>query len=429
MKPTQAPTHPISRGMRSPVPIVICSSKTLTVMLENRMNVRWDYRFGVPAEEEQRRKELEARIEAWWSAFAERRDAVSDLFGSRASWDLPAWMSDTLQAIDEALMWEYGPALRTEGHRLVITPESRRDLRPLVRHVLRAAPALPGWEFYAHRLPEPLELARFTVEGRCGTATQFSEASVSLGEHNRIDLKFSGPEPLKEDTAVHEAFVLTEALLGEEVLDVWVGRIEVQPRPKRGLFRSLARTTELVPLADLRAHVESLISSIRERQIDMTSLHETEEWSLLELKPEQQADYTGQEDLFLAKTPNLPLWEAVHAEGFHDQRFGRAGEIFCYLKVDGSNGLEGSKFADKGEIEDALDAALQPAGRGRSIGGGTGLRYSYVDLALQNPAEALPAIRALLSDAKLPKRSFILFHDCERRSEWVGVYDDTPAPP
>jgi len=57
-------------------------------------------------------------------------------------------------------MWEYGPAVRTKGHRLVITPESRKDFRQLVRTILDRAPDLPGWEFYPYRLAEDLEQAR-----------------------------------------------------------------------------------------------------------------------------------------------------------------------------------------------------------------------------------------------------------------------------
>ena len=44
-------------------------------------------------------------------------------------------MEDTLQAIHPSLMWEYGNAVRGPGHRLVITPESRRFLRPMVRTI------------------------------------------------------------------------------------------------------------------------------------------------------------------------------------------------------------------------------------------------------------------------------------------------------
>lgn len=42
---------------------------------------------------------------------------------------------------------------------------------------------------------------------------------------------------------------------------------------------------------------------------------------------------------------------------------------------------------------------------------------------------ALPAIRRLLAEGNVPKRSWLLFHDCELRGEWIGIHDDAPDPP
>jgi hypothetical protein len=62
-------------------------------------------------------------------------------------------------------------------------------------------------------------------------------------------------------------------------------------------------------------------------------------------------------------------------------------------------------------------------------GGGTGLRYSYVDLALVDLKAGLALAREVLQDGRAPLRSWFLFFDAELQVEWLGVYDDTPAPP
>ena len=95
----------------------------------------------------------EDRIDAWWAAFQAKAADLDALFSRQAEWDLPGWMQENLQPIHPHLMWEFGPAVEGPGHRLVITPESRRHLRPLVAEMLRRAPPLDGWEFYAYRLP------------------------------------------------------------------------------------------------------------------------------------------------------------------------------------------------------------------------------------------------------------------------------------
>lgn len=50
--------------------------------------------------------------------------------------------------------------------RLVITPEQRSDLRPLVDELLRRAPTLSGWSFHPHRLAESYAMAVDTVQAR-----------------------------------------------------------------------------------------------------------------------------------------------------------------------------------------------------------------------------------------------------------------------
>jgi hypothetical protein len=393
--------------------------------------VRWEYLFGTHGAEAQRRDELERKIAAFWSAFDERRAALNDTFSGRGDLDIPAFMGATLQEIDPELMWEYGPALRGSGHRLVITPEGRKDLRPLVRAILSRAPEFDGWEFYAHRRAESLEMARHTVEARCRRPSSLAEVVVSRGEHHLIDLKFSGPKVDDEDAASHEAYVLSETLLGEEVLDAWIGEIGVHSRPRGLLSRIGLRSVPegAVPLANLKDAVDAEMGRLRRELTSVSTTSQSSSWSLLELEPKKRADYPWQFDLFVAKTPNLDLWRATRAPRFYDERFSGTGETFCYLKLDGSQGLDEEKFADKAAIEDALDELLLPAGLGCQIGGGTGLRYSYIELALNDFERALPAIRKLLIEGNVPKRSWILFHHCERRTEWIGIYDDSPPPP
>ncbi len=86
------------------------------------------------------------RIDAWWSAFDEKREDFLAYFTNKKRWDLAAWMQEHLQAVDERLMWEFGPGLGG-GHRLVVTPEVERQLRPLVDTLIERCPGFDGWVF------------------------------------------------------------------------------------------------------------------------------------------------------------------------------------------------------------------------------------------------------------------------------------------
>ena len=202
--------------------------------------------------------QLSDRIGRWWSCFQEKAPALGRLFNAEEEWDLPEWMQRNLQAISPHLMWEFGPAANGAGHRLVITPEYRRDLRPLVARILDRAPGLDGWEFYAYRLPEDFEDALRTVEARAGG--DISDVSFALRptEFNTIDITFYSEgyrtaESLQAGRG--DAFAAVEALLGEEVLDRWIGIIEAEflgDRPQ-----------DLRPIRKLRPAVSARIAKIR----------------------------------------------------------------------------------------------------------------------------------------------------------------------
>ena len=142
---------------------------------------------------------------------------------------------------------------------------------------------------------------------------------------------------------------------------------------------------------------------------------------MLELKPQEQKDYPRQSDIFIAKTMNFPLWQTAHSSQlFYSERFSKFGETFCYIKIDGSEGLEESKFEDKAALEDALDSLLIKEQVGCLIGGGTGLKYSYIDLALTDLNKGVELVKEVLKEGNITKKSWILFYDSELEYEWIG---------
>ncbi len=391
--------------------------------------MRWLFSNPADREESAAKAAIEEKIDQWWAEFAKRADDLDALFHRHQKWDLPEWMARNLQAIDSCLCWEYGQAVKGPGHRLVITPESERHLRPMIRSLLEKAPKLTAWEFYPYRLPESMENALATVKGRTGGDLSGVLARVQAGENNRIDLCFHSPRCLEsgDSQTSKDGFVAAETLLGEEVLDTWLGAIDAEPMPKGRLG--------LLPLERLAPTVAALIDSIRSQlhdrpfwEIDVRA--EDYNWSSFKIDPPEREDYPAQLDMFVGVTPYVPMSMAAHSGlPFSSARFSRFGETFCYLKMDGMDGLDARHFQDRGDIEDALDARLVPARLGRTLGGGTGRRYSYIDLALVDVPKSIAELRKVLCEGNIPKRTWLLFHDAELADEWIGIWDDAPPPP
>ncbi|MEM9801429.1 MAG: hypothetical protein AAGA20_13970 [Planctomycetota bacterium] len=408
-----------------------CALLTLLALLPNAdprpLNEPFRWRFGDPSDPEWV-AERDARIEQidrWWRAFEAKADDIDALFERRQRWDIVDWMADNLRVIDQRLMWEYGPGLQG-GHRLVITPEVDRELRPFVDTLLDRAPDLDGWEFYAYRLPEAEVDVEQMLDARDLESLSGAMVEVTVGESHLVDLEFFAPTITGDDDgeAASAAFVCTEVLLGEKRLDTWIGAIEVD----RG-----SGGADAVPLDGLHDRVADVIRGVK-RELPSKPIAaipaESFSWTAWQLEPEEREDYPEQLDLLVGKSMLPDVWIAAHSSwDFSSERFSRKGETFCYVKLDGLGGEDRDPVEAKAEIEDALDAELREAGVGAVIGGETGRRYSYVDLALLDVDRALALVRRVLVEMEVPERSWILFFDAIYANEWVGIYAETPSPP
>ncbi len=389
------------------------------------MSIRWNtFEPGNQVEELERQKKLTA-IESWWRQFESRTSKIEALFKREDKWDLASWMLENLQAIESKLMWEFGPGL-SGGHRLIVTPESDYYLRPFVDEILRLSPEIEGWTFYGHRLPESLEQASSMVESRSGVGLAATSFRCQPASFNLIDVIIEFPGQFlrqNEQLAYSQAFILIESLLGEATLNTWIGAIDIG---KRSWF---SKSKHLENFAET---IDHMICSFQEQLPGLPALRMSEDssWSLFETKPVQANDYPARTDILVGTAMNAELWQnAFEGTRFSSGRYSRTNETFCYLKIDGSEGLDGTVFDDRSHIEDTLIDALLPDELGGHIGGGTGLRYSYIDLAITDLSRALPIIRQVLQSGRLTKRSWLLFFDTEWQNEWYGIWPDSPMPP
>jgi hypothetical protein len=380
-----------------------------------------------PAEAAQVRQTMEA-IDRWWQAFQAKATDIGALFSRKSEWDLPRFMEDTLQAIHPSLMWEFGPAVRQKGHRLVITPESERSLRPLVRTILQRAPKIDGWEFYAYRLPEDVEQTIQTVKGRLRLNITGAMIDASVAPGRKIDLYYSFPSLAgkTDNQQTQAAFITTETLLGEQVLDTWIGTIGLLDGESGSGSRPLS-------LDRAQATVSALIQSVLEQlpQARSQDIAGGDDWTSVKLDPPEEADdYPGRTDLLVASTHNVELFQAIHGGyPFSSACHSKVGEVFCYIKIDAAQVPKAELIDFRTWFEEPLNAALLKANVGCCISGGTGLRYSYIDLAITDLVRGVPFVRDALAAMKAPERSWLLFHDDDLAAEWVGVYPHTPPPP
>jgi hypothetical protein len=390
--------------------------------------MRWLFADPNHAEEGPRVRQTVAAIDRGWQAFQSKTTDLEALFKRKSDWNLPQFMEDSLQAIHPQLMWEFGAAQRQPGHRLVITPEGQRWLRPMVRTILERAPKLAGWEFYPYRLAESPEMTIETVKSRVGVDISGALIDASVAPGRKVDLAYAFPgwTDIDEQTAMHAAFVATETLMGEQVLDTWIGSIGLaEPGRNPGARPLTLQRAQSTVAALIRGSIDQL-PAIRTQDIA-----DGDNWATVKLEPPEPADdYAGRSDLIVASTHDVELFQAIHCgQPFSSSCHSKLGEMFCYLKLDGVD-VPRERFVEfRSNFEDALNPALVTAGGGCCVGGGSGLRYAYVDLALADLKRAVPIIRKILAEHQAPVRSWLLFHDDDLAAEWIGIYPQTPPPP
>jgi len=152
-------------------------------------------------------------------------------------------------------------------------------------------------------------------------------------------------------------------------------------------------------------------------------------WSVFRREAPQASDYAGRDDFIAGFTVVPELWEAYfNGASLRDVDLALADEVFCYLKIDGVDGLEMSLFADREEIEDCLNMALMEANVGCVLGGGTGFRYSYVDFAVNDLELGISVVRQSLQAGRITRRSWIFRFDSTKQNEWFPIWNDSPEP-
>lgn len=406
--------------------------------------MRWHFPNDTTGEERTARAATHAHIDAWWRAFAARADeirAASDRMRSARDADpsLAPFVASHLAAIHPTLGWEMGPG-RNGQRRLVITCEHLTHLRPLVATVIARAPSIPGWELCSERQPASVAEARLIVRGRTGGDLDALRVNLLPGAHHRIDVVYAPARGMNEMTAS----VALEALLGERVLNDWIGRIGPAPH---SFGQRIARLLGGRAASDFLG--PDVIVEAVAAEIDRTraQLPRHPRWiddeeavlapapdgrvqvgCVFERHPTPSLDYAGWDDLYVASAPDPDLWRAQHAPGFASERFSRHGESFAYLKIEHRNGAGPTDVHGRAAISEPLDTALQAAQLGATVGGGFGRCYCYIELALANLDASVALVQETLRQLGVGPRSWILFHDAALHAEWIGIHPDSPLP-
>lgn len=394
------------------------------------------FRFFRPTNEGETEAHLHelAAMDAYW------KDVVPELRIPRRGASEQAALQDALLAATKR--WERQLVVEVEPWRagicVVVAPSEDPGLDPFVNELLRRAPRVPGVEFRRHWPAAPADIvvglagSRFGVDFADGQA----RAGFTRGHLLEVVVYSSYFESATDGAGLDAAQFLVTRLLGEERFDEWISSVDISPAPRSSSLRVISEseepTRERFAVIDLPEVFSRAVDGLRAQfpPVPYHAFCERAEWTLLELQPRQGEDYAELEDLALCATMLPEMTKCfLQGERFSSTRFSNQHEHFCFLKVDGAGTSDEQRFEKRLALEEALNRALVPGRVGCVVGAGLGLRYVYLLLALQNLEDGITITRQIAQRSDAPRRSWIQFCDTRWRYEWVGIWDETPAPP
>jgi len=295
-----------------------------------------------------------------------------------------------------------------------------------------------------HRALEILRTARFAPALSCPAALTQIQLSSSLdlsrararcgfARGHLLDIVVYVPGGVGGDRERDAAEDLVRLLLGEELFERWVGTVSATPTVRGGPLTVLNTNSEehaALPIASLLEAIQAAVAGLKLGLSPQPLAAQSggEDWVLFELTPEPAHDYAAQDDLFFSSTRMPELKKSfLRGEPFFSGRFSSSGELFTYLKYEGSAASGEARIAERAAVEGALTRVLGPE-HGALVGLGLGVRYGYLDLALTDPDCVETCIFPALREAGIGKRAWLLFCDSELDREWIGVHTDTPEP-
>ncbi len=260
-----------------------------------------------------------------------------------------------------------------------------------------------------------------------------ARARAGFARGHLLDLVLLDPAfaSASDESAQQIADRVADALLGAQLVDDWVGAIDVAPLARGGPLKVVGGADEQsLPLDELGPAVLAAIDGLLAGLPDAP--HHARagagEWTLFELEPERADDYAAQDDLVLATT-SVPEMLKAFLQGLplYSGRFSRHGELYCYLKLDGGGRTDEERLKARSALEDGLNAALVRAQAGSVVGNGLGLRFSYVDLAIADLTLAAPILRERVDGVW--DHAWLQFCDTDRAGDWLALADSSEPPP
>ncbi len=179
-------------------------------------------------------------IESFWHWFAINAERLRNLYAAGDVETLTADIGRELDKVESHLAWEMGPGLKASSL-FTISAEGDTELRKIAELMVQFAPTLSDWEFYSFRPPRPapekIQLPEEDVEFE---TSDWEFIPIEHAESGTLDLVILDEQlaSSKREIALRAISIYLDQLLGEDTVEMWLGKFEVASRASEAAKKS-----------------------------------------------------------------------------------------------------------------------------------------------------------------------------------------------
>ncbi len=192
-------------------------------------------------------------INAFWRWFSDHHRDVEAMLDRDDTAELSRQINAQIDRLSSQLAWEIGPGL-VEPYMLVFPTVGSSERKVAVGRIMKKAPRIEKWEFHAARPMRPFQPeVQLPDRDLSFRSSDWRFALKPSSTSDRLDLQIfdNALASVDEKTGLTAIFILLDAVLGEDIVERWIGNIKVLPMSARSgdlpMHIIAERLAELVP--------------------------------------------------------------------------------------------------------------------------------------------------------------------------------------
>ncbi|HEX2855553.1 MAG TPA: hypothetical protein VHO24_20120 [Opitutaceae bacterium] len=347
------------------------------------------------------------RVDAFWRWFQGVAPRFYATIEAGNCSDLSAETSAKADELFPGFAWVFGPGEGGKGHSFTLTGEGNVHRQLLALQWLSRAPAITGWTFHAARQPGPIKGHVIEIADMNFDPQEIWVTPRIDKENEKIDLTVWHPawERIEERQRHTVTFLFLDEALGEYGTDWWIGEIKF----------GRDRLGDSFPLEELADYVSASAENCGWKKYPPG-----ESCALFSFK-QAPGDFPRGDIRTQTTCVSRLVADFMNAAGEFDDPLAGSGADYVYVSIAASFFPPGDEVTRRGEIEEAVEAALKKIQGGRWIGGALGTERGYCDFLIFDGKRSLTAIQKALASREVPAGTMIEFFAREKRGRRIAL--------